>query len=99
MLASSSMSHSSAAIASAECVCHLTGVVWASRLGHTYHRPPPTIIDPLPDPMPRDRSPYPLVIPLDEDWEDAEILERRPPEPEEPDPPPEPDLPADIPPY
>ena len=27
---------------------------WTSRLGHTYQRQPPAIIEPLPDPIPRD---------------------------------------------
>ncbi len=36
---------------------------WTSRLGHTYQRRPPAIIEPLPDPIPRDRPPYSLMIP------------------------------------
>ncbi len=75
---------------------------WTSRLGHTYQRRPPAIIEPLPDPIPRDRPPYPRMIHLDDGWEDTEIWEDPPPEPEpepEPDPPPEPDPRADVPPF
>jgi hypothetical protein len=73
---------------------------WTSRLGHTYQHHPPAIIEPLPNPIPRDRPPYPLTIPLDDGWEDTEIWEDLPPEPDpEPDPPPEPDPSADIPPF
>jgi hypothetical protein len=71
---------------------------WTSRLGHPYERRPPAIIEPLPDPIPRDRSPFPLTIPLDDDWEDTQIWDDPEPEPE-PDPPPEPDPRADIPPF
>jgi hypothetical protein len=71
---------------------------WTSRLGHPYERHPPAIIEPLPDPIPRDRSPFPLTIPLDDDWEDTQIWDDPEPEPE-PDPPPEPDPRADIPPF
>ncbi len=69
---------------------------WISRLGHTYHHHPPAILEPLPGPIPRDRPPYPLTIPLDDGWEDTEIWEDPPPEPE-PDPPPEPS--TGIPPF
>jgi Domain of unknown function (DUF222) len=75
---------------------------WTSRLGHVYHRRPPPILDPLPDPIPRDRPPYPLMIPLDDGWEDTEIWEDPPPQPEpdpEPDPPREPDRSAAVPPF
>jgi hypothetical protein len=65
---------------------------WTSRLGHTYQHHPPAIIEPLPDPMPRGRAPYPLTIPPDDGWEDTEIWEGLPPEPE-------PDPSADIPPF
>ncbi|MGH3798694.1 MAG: DUF222 domain-containing protein [Pseudonocardiaceae bacterium] len=71
---------------------------WISRLGHSYHRRPPPILEPLPDPISRDRPPYPLRIPLDDGWEDTEIWEDPPPAPE-PDLPPEPDPGADIPPF
>ncbi|MGH3997104.1 MAG: HNH endonuclease signature motif containing protein, partial [Pseudonocardiaceae bacterium] len=71
---------------------------WNSRLGHTYQHEPPAILEPLPDPIPRDRPPYPLTIPLDDGWEDTEIWEDPPLDPE-PDPPPEPDPSADIPPF
>ena len=55
-------------------VCHPHGVVWTSPLGHTYHHPP-VIIEPLPDPIPRDRSLYQLTIPPDNGWEDTAIWE------------------------
>ncbi|HSL07653.1 MAG TPA: DUF222 domain-containing protein [Pseudonocardiaceae bacterium] len=71
---------------------------WTSRLGHSYERRPPAIIEPLPDPIPRDRSPFPLTIPLDDDWEDTQIWDDPESEPE-PDPPPEPDPRTDIPPF
>ncbi len=71
---------------------------WTSPLGHTYHRRPPPILEPLPDPIPRDQPPYPLLIPAEADWEDSEIWEQPPPEPE-PEPPPEPDSSDDIPPF
>jgi hypothetical protein len=48
---------------------------WTSRLGHPYHQHPPQIIEPLLDPIPYDQSPYPLVIPPDDDWEDTHIWE------------------------
>jgi hypothetical protein len=79
-------------------VCHYRGVVWTSRLGHTYHRQLPAIIEPLPDPIPRDQLPYPLTTPLDDGWEDTQIWEDPSPEPE-PDPPPEPNPHDDIPPF
>ncbi|MDQ3763702.1 MAG: HNH endonuclease [Actinomycetota bacterium] len=75
---------------------------WTSRLGHTYHRPPPAIIEPLPDPIPRDRPPYPIKIPTDDGWEDTSIWEDPPVEPEpdpKPDPPPKPDPRGDVPPF
>ncbi|MGH3755009.1 MAG: hypothetical protein ACRDRP_20395, partial [Pseudonocardiaceae bacterium] len=79
-------------------VCYYPVVVWTSPTGHTYHRRPPAIIEPLPDPIPRDHPPYPLVIPSDDDWEDTQIWEGPPPEPD-PDPPPEPDPHPDDPPF
>jgi hypothetical protein len=60
---------------------------WTSRLGHTYHRHPQKIIEPLLDPIPSGQPPYPLTIPPDDGWEDDHIWEDPPPEPE-PDPPP-----------
>ncbi|MGH3770957.1 MAG: DUF222 domain-containing protein [Pseudonocardiaceae bacterium] len=71
---------------------------WTSRLGHTYHRRPPVIIEPLPDPIPRDQPPYPVMIPSDEGWEDSQVWEEPPPDPE-PDPPPEPNPHGDVPPF
>ena len=81
-------------------MCHPFSLVWTSRVGHTYQNHPPSIIEPLPDPIPRDRHPYPLTSPLDDGWEDTEIWEDLPPEPDpEPDPPPKPDPRADNPPF
>ncbi|MGH3976004.1 MAG: HNH endonuclease signature motif containing protein, partial [Pseudonocardiaceae bacterium] len=71
---------------------------WTSRLGHTYQHRLPAIIEPLPDPIPHDQAPYPLIIPPDDGWEDTQIWDDPPPEPE-PDPPPEPDPRSDIPPF
>ncbi|MGH3904936.1 MAG: DUF222 domain-containing protein [Pseudonocardiaceae bacterium] len=71
---------------------------WTSRTGHTYHRHPPPIIEPIPDPIPHDQPPYPLIIPPDDDREHTEIWENPPPEPE-PHPPPKPDPRTDIPPF
>lgn len=73
---------------------------WTSRLGHTYQVRPPPIIEPLLDPIARDRPPYPLMIAPDDGWEDTEIWEDPPPEPDpEPGPPPATDPRADIPPF
>ncbi len=81
-------------------VCYNPGVVWISRLGHTYEHRPPAILETLPAPIPRDRPPCPLTIPLDDGWEDTEIWEDLPPPPDpEPDPPPGTDPSADIPPF
>ncbi|MDQ4011033.1 MAG: HNH endonuclease [Actinomycetota bacterium] len=71
---------------------------WTSRLGHIYQRRLPAIIEPLPDPIPRDRPPYPPVLPPDDDGEDAHIWDDPPPDPE-PDPPPESDPDSDVPPF
>ncbi|MGH3822678.1 MAG: DUF222 domain-containing protein [Pseudonocardiaceae bacterium] len=71
---------------------------WTSRLGHTYHRRPPKIIEPLLDPIPRDQPHYPLTIPPDDDWEDDHIWEDPRPE-TEPDLPPEPEPDDDPPPF
>ena len=65
-------------------VCLVPGVVWTSRLGHTYQVHPEPITEPLPDPIPRERDPYPLTIPEDHDWQDDHILEDLPPEPPPP---------------
>ncbi len=60
---------------------------WISRLGHTYQIHPEPIIEPLPDPIPRDHQPWPLITPGDHDWENDQILEPLPPEPDPPPPP------------
>ncbi len=67
---------------------------WRSRLGHIYQVHPSPIIEPLPDPIPREGPAPPLVNPLDH-W-DSEIWEDSPPEagtgpPPEPSPPSDPD--------
>jgi hypothetical protein len=79
---------------------------WTSRLGHSYHRPPPPILESLPNPLTRHALPAPPPIPADTDWESSEIWTEPPPDPEpaEPEPPPEPDPPEpeprdDIPPF
>ncbi len=61
---------------------------WTSRLGHAYQTHPEPIIEPLPDPIPRDREPWPLIIPEDHDWETDQILEPPPPDPPPPPAPP-----------
>jgi hypothetical protein len=71
--------------------------VWTSRLGHSYHRPPPAILQPLPDPLARDQLLVPLIIPVETNWENSQIW-AQPPE-SEPQPPPKPDPSADIPPF
>ncbi|MGH3864799.1 MAG: DUF222 domain-containing protein [Pseudonocardiaceae bacterium] len=72
---------------------------WRSRLGHTYHHRPPAIIEPLPDPIPRDQPAYLRTTPPDDGWEDSQIWEDPLPEPEPADPPPEPNPHDDIPPF
>ncbi|MBA2472661.1 MAG: DUF222 domain-containing protein, partial [Pseudonocardiales bacterium] len=72
---------------------------WTSRLGHSYHRPPPPILEPLPDPLTPDRPPMPLLLPIDAHWESSEIW-AQPPEPKsEPPPRSEPHFSEDIPPF
>ncbi len=71
---------------------------WTSRLGHTYHRPPPVIIEPLPDPIEPDQPPWPVITPPDDGWEDTQIWEDTPPDPE-PEPPPEPNPGDGAPPF
>ncbi|MDQ3988711.1 MAG: HNH endonuclease [Actinomycetota bacterium] len=70
---------------------------WTSRLGHAYQTHPEPIIEPLPDPIPRDREPWPLIIPGDHGWEHYQILDDPPPEPPPPAPPHDPQ--ADPPPF
>lgn len=73
---------------------------WTSRLGHTYHRHPPKIIEPLLDPILRDQPHYPLTVPPDDGWESDDIWEDPPPEPEPPpEPPPEANPEDDPPPF
>ncbi|MQA12935.1 MAG: DUF222 domain-containing protein [Pseudonocardiaceae bacterium] len=72
---------------------------WTSRLGHVYLRQLEPIIEPLPDPIPRDRDPYPVLTPDDRDWEGDHILEHPPPEPEPPPAPPPHDPDTDPPPF
>jgi hypothetical protein len=59
---------------------------WTSRLGHTYQVHPEPITEPLPDPIPRDCEPWPLITPEDHDWEHDQILEPTPPGPDPPPP-------------
>lgn len=77
---------------------------WTSRLGHSYHRYPPKIIEPLLEPIPRDQPHYPLTIPPDNGWEDDQIWDNSPPGPDPPpvlalDPPPEANPDNDPPPF
>jgi hypothetical protein len=71
---------------------------WTSRLGQSYHRPPPPILEPLPDPLP-DRPPVPLLLPIDADWEGSQIWAQSPEPKSEPPPRSEPHLSEDIPPF
>jgi hypothetical protein len=79
-------------------MCHYPGVVWTSRLGHRYHRHPPAIIEPLPDPIAHDQPRYPLRIPPDDGWEATQIWKQLSPEPE-PGPPPATNPEDDLPPF
>jgi hypothetical protein len=73
---------------------------WTSRLGHIYHRHPPAIIEPLPEPIPAYRPPYSLITPADDGWEGTQIWERIWEDTAaEPDPPPEHDPRAGPPPF
>jgi hypothetical protein len=49
-------------------VCHVHTIVWTSRLGHSYQRRPPPILEPLPDPLGRGQPPFPLLIPAEAGW-------------------------------
>jgi hypothetical protein len=47
---------------------------WISRLGHAYAVDPPPIVEPLPNPIPRNGPAPPLLIPIDVDlgmWDDG----------------------------
>jgi hypothetical protein len=73
-------------------VCYYPGVVWTSRLGHTYLVHPPPITEPLPDPITRTEPAPPLLVSFDADlaiWED------NPPE-RNTEPPAQPSLPPDL---
>ena len=75
---------------------------WRSRLGHSYLISPAPIIEPLPDPIPRDGPAPPLVVPPDEGWETSCIWEARLAEADTkppPGPPPEPDSHHDAAPF
>ncbi len=72
---------------------------WTSRLGHIYQIHPEPIIEPLPDPIPRDRGPLPLITPDDDGWEHDQILDDPPPGPDPPPPPAAYDPEADPPPF
>jgi Domain of unknown function (DUF222) len=71
---------------------------WRSRLGHTYLVRPSPIVEPLPDPIPRDRPAPPLVLPPDDDWDTSRLWDDTPPEADT-KPPPEPDPDHDPPPF
>jgi hypothetical protein len=70
--------------------------VWTSRLGIHYRVPPPLIIQPLPDPIPRD--PPPAYQPDDQDNQVTEPIWWEPPRPsaetKRPPPPPDPGAPV-----
>jgi hypothetical protein len=53
---------------------------WRSRLGHSYLLHPSPIIEPLPDPIPRDGPAPPLVVPPDQDWDASRIWDDTPPD-------------------
>ncbi|MCA1820993.1 MAG: HNH endonuclease [Pseudonocardia sp.] len=71
---------------------------WTSRLGHTYCRRLPRIIEPLLDPVPRAQAPYPIGIRSDDNWENTQIWEQTLNEPEV-HPPPEINIGNDPPPF
>jgi hypothetical protein len=83
-------------------MCHYPGVVWTSRLGHSYQLPTRPIIEPLPDPLPqREPAASPFVRP-DGNWDESTIWDDAPPEANttpSPRPPPEPDSDDDPPPF
>jgi hypothetical protein len=70
---------------------------WTSRLGHAYLLRPSPIIEPLPDPIPREEPP-PIFVRPDGDWEKSSIWDDTPPEADT-KPPPAPDLDNDPPPF
>ncbi|MGB8200497.1 MAG: HNH endonuclease signature motif containing protein, partial [Pseudonocardiaceae bacterium] len=53
---------------------------WRSRLGHSYLLHPSTIIESLPDPIPRDGPAPPLFVPPDDDWDTSRIWNDTPAE-------------------
>jgi hypothetical protein len=79
-------------------VCYHRRIVWRSRLGHIYLLRLSPIIEPLPDPIPRDKPAPPLVVPPDEDWDSSRIWDDTPPEADT-KPPPEPDPDNDAAPF
>lgn len=72
--------------------------VWTSRLGHHYPSRPPPIIEPLPDPMPRNEPPRRPPIIIDDDTDDG-IRPYSPYPPAPLAPPPAPDAGPDEPPF
>jgi hypothetical protein len=80
-------------------VCYHARFVWISRLGHSYHRPLPPILEPLPTPRAAGQPPNPPLVPADPDWENSQIWEQPPKSEAEPEPEPEPDSGKDPPPF
>jgi hypothetical protein len=73
---------------------------WTSRLGRSYLRQPPPIMEPLPEPCAPTRPLIPLVVPDDAGWETSEIWSHPPPGPEpKSSPPPTAHLGDDLPPF
>lgn len=61
--------------------------IWTSRLGQRYTVRPPPIIEPLPDPQPRDGPYHPIAAEPDHHWQHSAILDDEPePAPAEPKP-------------
>ncbi|MGH3778210.1 MAG: DUF222 domain-containing protein [Pseudonocardiaceae bacterium] len=74
---------------------------WTSRLGHVYPVRPPPIIEPLPDPIPRNGPTPPLFVQPDGDWDESSIWDDTPLEVDttpSPRPPPEPEACDETPP-
>jgi hypothetical protein len=62
-------------------VCHRSGVVWTSRLGHVYHVRTRPIIESLPDPIPCYLPPAPPLVQPDDDGDESSIWDDTPPQP------------------